>query len=369
MNYAETLPLADKEVVLTFDDGPLPPYTNRILEILAAECVNATYFIVGSMARAYPDWCGAPTGRGHTIGTHSHDPSVPVRHAGLERTKAQIDDGIAATEAALGDPARGGALLPLSRARRAPSGRRLSRLARPDGLERRFPGRRLAAHQRRRDRAARPAPDRGAWDAASCCCTTSTRRPCWRCRRILEELKARGYHIVHVVPATAELAKTIDHGRRLARARAASATAADVGPRRCSGHERPVRGRQERRRPMRVATARRAPRLAKHHSRHRHAFAEGHNRRHHHRLSERSRESRASLEKQRDGGITKTKVAGIGGLLGLFNQTAQETKAGGARSALHARARHASSARREHGREKVAAPRSPCPTSSAIVRA
>ena len=47
MDYAETLPLADHEVVLTFDDGPIPPYTSKVLDILAAECVNATYFIVG----------------------------------------------------------------------------------------------------------------------------------------------------------------------------------------------------------------------------------------------------------------------------------------------------------------------------------
>ena len=47
MGYAETLPLADHEVVLTFDDGPIPPYTDKILDILAAECVKATYFIVG----------------------------------------------------------------------------------------------------------------------------------------------------------------------------------------------------------------------------------------------------------------------------------------------------------------------------------
>ena len=54
MQYPDSLPLADKEVVLTFDDGPLPPYSNQILDILASECVKATYFLVGSMARAYP---------------------------------------------------------------------------------------------------------------------------------------------------------------------------------------------------------------------------------------------------------------------------------------------------------------------------
>jgi len=50
MQYRETLPLADKEVVLTFDDGPLPPYTARILQTLASECVKATFFMIGRQA-------------------------------------------------------------------------------------------------------------------------------------------------------------------------------------------------------------------------------------------------------------------------------------------------------------------------------
>src|SRR5580704_2827344 len=51
MQYRETLPLNDHEVVLTFDDGPIPPRTNGVLEILASECVKATFFLVGEMAR------------------------------------------------------------------------------------------------------------------------------------------------------------------------------------------------------------------------------------------------------------------------------------------------------------------------------
>ena len=52
--YRESLPLNDKEVVITFDDGPLPPYSTRILDILAQECVKATFFMVGRMARSFP---------------------------------------------------------------------------------------------------------------------------------------------------------------------------------------------------------------------------------------------------------------------------------------------------------------------------
>src|SRR5215475_7571915 len=54
MQYRESLPLEDKEVVLTFDDGPIPPRTSAVLDILAANCVKATFFIVGQMATAHP---------------------------------------------------------------------------------------------------------------------------------------------------------------------------------------------------------------------------------------------------------------------------------------------------------------------------
>jgi len=73
MQYRETLPLGPREVVLTFDDGPLPPYSSRVLDALAAECVKATYFLVGSMARAHPELVRRIAVDGHTIGTHSQN--------------------------------------------------------------------------------------------------------------------------------------------------------------------------------------------------------------------------------------------------------------------------------------------------------
>jgi peptidoglycan/xylan/chitin deacetylase (PgdA/CDA1 family) len=104
MSYPETLPLLDKEVVLTFDDGPLPPYTSKILDILKSECIHATFFIVGSMAKAYPALVRRAYDEGHTIGTHSMSHPLSFRKLGFEQAKAQIEDGIAATAAALGDP-------------------------------------------------------------------------------------------------------------------------------------------------------------------------------------------------------------------------------------------------------------------------
>ena len=43
LQFPETLPLNEQEVVLTFDDGPLAPYTTRILDTLASNCVRATF--------------------------------------------------------------------------------------------------------------------------------------------------------------------------------------------------------------------------------------------------------------------------------------------------------------------------------------
>ena len=66
MQYAQSLPLKDHEVVLTFDDGPIPPYSNEILDTLASQCVKATYFLVGEMARAYPSIVRRLYNAGHT---------------------------------------------------------------------------------------------------------------------------------------------------------------------------------------------------------------------------------------------------------------------------------------------------------------
>ena len=75
------LPLSDKEIVLTFDDGPAPRYSNQILDILAAQCVKATFFLIGEMARAHPATVRRISAEGHTIGTHSED--HPVRFGKL----------------------------------------------------------------------------------------------------------------------------------------------------------------------------------------------------------------------------------------------------------------------------------------------
>jgi peptidoglycan/xylan/chitin deacetylase (PgdA/CDA1 family) len=102
MQYPDTLPLNDKEVVLTFDDGPLPPYSNEILDILASQCVKATYFMVGEMARSYPAVVRRVYEEGHAIGTHSEDHPLRFGQLPVEKIRREIDWGISDVSAALG---------------------------------------------------------------------------------------------------------------------------------------------------------------------------------------------------------------------------------------------------------------------------
>jgi peptidoglycan/xylan/chitin deacetylase (PgdA/CDA1 family) len=104
MQYAKTLPLEDHEVVITFDDGPIPPYTNAVLDTLASECVKATYFLVGEMARAYPSIVRRIYNAGHTIGTHSQNHPYRFQRLSLEKAERQVETGIESVDAALGDP-------------------------------------------------------------------------------------------------------------------------------------------------------------------------------------------------------------------------------------------------------------------------
>src|SRR5438445_13371397 len=60
MQYRETLPLRDHEVVLTFDDGPLPHTSDQVLQILAVECISATFFIIGVPAKSKPEAMRTP---------------------------------------------------------------------------------------------------------------------------------------------------------------------------------------------------------------------------------------------------------------------------------------------------------------------
>jgi peptidoglycan/xylan/chitin deacetylase (PgdA/CDA1 family) len=101
MSYPQSLPLEPKEVVLTFDDGPQPKYTGTVLETLARECVKATFFLVGEMAKLYPDWVQREARAGHTIGNHSEHHPRYIDKLPYERAIAEIDIGARHIEEAL----------------------------------------------------------------------------------------------------------------------------------------------------------------------------------------------------------------------------------------------------------------------------
>jgi peptidoglycan/xylan/chitin deacetylase (PgdA/CDA1 family) len=99
-SFPDTLPLRDKEVVLTFDDGPWLPTTKKVLQALAQECVHATFFLIGKSASEHPDLVRLIAAEGHTIGHHTWSHRSLLRIPAGE-TITEIDRGIAADEKAL----------------------------------------------------------------------------------------------------------------------------------------------------------------------------------------------------------------------------------------------------------------------------
>ena len=75
--FPQTLPLGDHEVVLTFDDGPWPATTPKVLAALAAQCVRATFFLIGKPASEHPELVRRIAAEGHTIGHHTWTPPQP----------------------------------------------------------------------------------------------------------------------------------------------------------------------------------------------------------------------------------------------------------------------------------------------------
>lgn len=91
--YHTRLPLEPKEVVLTFDDGPMNGRTERVLAALEHECTRATFFIVGQMAKAYPETLRRTAAAGNTIGYHTMTHPLNMVKWPLEKAQANVRDG------------------------------------------------------------------------------------------------------------------------------------------------------------------------------------------------------------------------------------------------------------------------------------
>jgi peptidoglycan/xylan/chitin deacetylase (PgdA/CDA1 family) len=95
-----------KAVALTFDDGPWPGQTDRILQILSNHHVKATFFLVGYLAERSPDLVRAETAAGMTVGDHTwdHPLSPPFGLQPTDEARSQIARAEAALAGAGADP-------------------------------------------------------------------------------------------------------------------------------------------------------------------------------------------------------------------------------------------------------------------------
>ena len=99
--YPQTIPLADHEVILTFDDGPTAEFTPKILDALKDQCVHATFFEIGRNAAAFPALARREVAEGHTVAHHtwSH-PQPTMRYIPEATAKTDILRGMIAVEKA-----------------------------------------------------------------------------------------------------------------------------------------------------------------------------------------------------------------------------------------------------------------------------
>ena len=95
--------LRDKEVVLTFDDGPWPVNTPSVLKSLADQCTTGIFFSIGKHATYYPEILKQVLAAGHTIGSHtwSHATLTDKKLTEQQR-KEEIEKGVSAVKWALG---------------------------------------------------------------------------------------------------------------------------------------------------------------------------------------------------------------------------------------------------------------------------
>ncbi|HYC15643.1 MAG TPA: polysaccharide deacetylase family protein [Pseudolabrys sp.] len=200
--FPSTLPLRAKELVLTFDDGPWPGTTAKVLDALKSECVHATFFLLGRNAAEHPQLARRARAEGHSVGHHSYSHPLLDRMP-LARAEAEIDRGIAADELALYGERRTTPTTPFFRFPGFASNRALLDRLSERGLMvfgadvwasdwvRMTPGQELHLILSRIEQV-----DRGIVLFHDTKVQTAQMLPVF-----LRELKRRGYSIVHVVPA------------------------------------------------------------------------------------------------------------------------------------------------------------------------
>jgi len=100
--YHTKMPLLNpREVILTFDDGPHPTRTDRVLKALKDNCTKATFFMIGQMAKAYPWEARKVADAGMTIGYHTMTHSYKLAHGPLDQSQLEISNGWKAVDEAV----------------------------------------------------------------------------------------------------------------------------------------------------------------------------------------------------------------------------------------------------------------------------
>ena len=112
--FPSSLPLQRKELVLTFDDGPWPGTTPKILNALKHECVRATFFLLGRNVEAHPEIARRELAEGHSLGHHTFSHPLLARMASA-KAEAEINRGIAEDEFALTGQRRSDPITPFFR--------------------------------------------------------------------------------------------------------------------------------------------------------------------------------------------------------------------------------------------------------------
>ena len=241
-HFPATLPLGRKEVVLTFDDGPYPGTTPAILNSLKRECVRATFFLLGQHAEQQPQLARRILAEGHTVGHHTYSHKI-LGWLPTDAAETEINRGIEAVDYAIYGQRRSEPATPFFR---FPGF--ASTLALLDRLHRRgivvfgadvwaSDWDRMTPKQELRlivDRV--EAVGRGIILFHDTKKQTAAMLPSF-----LQELKWRGFRVVHVVPAGGERINSLpladmppkyglprERHKKLARHRRASATAVSV---------------------------------------------------------------------------------------------------------------------------------------------
>jgi peptidoglycan/xylan/chitin deacetylase (PgdA/CDA1 family) len=96
-------PRGARGVALTFDDGPDPRWTPRVLEALAQHNATATFFVIGRKAEAHPEIVRAILDAGHSVGLHSYEHDWLFAIRSERRVRQDLERAMAVLESISGE--------------------------------------------------------------------------------------------------------------------------------------------------------------------------------------------------------------------------------------------------------------------------